>query len=228
MMLLSFGSRTHSIVDRVSFIVTLCKGKEVLNLGCADTTRILHSINSNQHLHVELSKVAARLVGIDVDLEALAQLKKFMSHNFELIHHDVEKLSELTSIGKFDVIVCGELIEHLSNPGNMLEGAKKLLKDRGIIVITTPNVLSLKFFIHHFFFGKDPSSDFHTIAFTPKTLSSLLKRHGFKEPSLYYSNWLLPSLRNYVFRRVFYGLLKFRPELADTIIAISKLERDGK
>lgn len=39
----------------------------------------------------------------------------------------------------FDVIVAGELIEHLFNPTRFLRDCYRILKDKGILIITTPN-----------------------------------------------------------------------------------------
>jgi 2-polyprenyl-3-methyl-5-hydroxy-6-metoxy-1,4-benzoquinol methylase len=211
-----------TLVERLSFIMRLCQGKEVLNLGCGDSTRLEYATQLGHHLHIELSKVAKRLVGIDINQHALDRLLQYLPPGSELIAHDVEQLGAMGDIGKFDVIVCGELIEHLSNPGAMLDGVRNLLKNDGKIIITTPNVLSLKFFLHAALFGKDPSSDFHTVAFTPNTLSQLLIRHGFVEPTLYFSKWILPSLRSRIFSLATGPISQIRPYLADTIIAVSK------
>ena len=50
---------------------------------------------------------------------------------------------------KFDVIVIGDLIEHLSNPGLMLYRIKKFCDERTKIIITTPNAFGLLNFIRY-------------------------------------------------------------------------------
>lgn len=104
----------------------------------------------------------------------------------------------------------------------MLDGVRKLLKDEGILIITTPNILSVKFFLHTILFNKEPSSDFHVLAFTPKTLCQLLSRYGFGEFELFFDQWVLPSWRNRIFRFIITPILKIRPSLADTIILLAK------
>lgn len=39
----------------------------------------------------------------------------------------------------FDVVVLGDIIEHVNNPVNLLLFAKRHLNDKGIILISTPN-----------------------------------------------------------------------------------------
>ncbi len=212
------------LVKRLDLIKTICTGKDVLNLGCADATRVDYAIQHGEHLHYEVSKVAKTIVGIDLNQDALRTLRNY-GINSELICHDVESLSDL-SIGLFDVVVAGELIEHLSNPGKMLNGARALLKRDGIVVITTPNALSLKLFLHNLMRGHDASSDYHTLIFSPKTLRQILVRHGFYKVHLFYSVWTLPSMRSRMFQLIAYPLLRIRPQLADTIIAVAAKQNE--
>ena len=44
----------------------------------------------------------------------------------------------------FDVIVCQEIIEHVENPWKIFRNAKELLKDDGILIVSTPNILSFE------------------------------------------------------------------------------------
>jgi 2-polyprenyl-3-methyl-5-hydroxy-6-metoxy-1,4-benzoquinol methylase len=53
----------------------------------------------------------------------------------------------------FDVIVCQEVIEHVENPWKIFRNAKELLKDDGVFIISTPNVLSLQSKIMFLFTG---------------------------------------------------------------------------
>lgn len=209
------------LVNRMQYILTLCRDKEVLNLGCADITRMDFAVESGQHLHLELSNVARRLIGIDIEREALKKLSRYVDPS-TLKCYNVENLGDLSELGKFDVIVCGELIEHLNNPGSMLEGAWALLKSGGLLVVTTPNAWFLKFFLHSMFRGQDVSSDYHTCIFSPKTLKTLLERYGYKLTSIHYSVWQLPSWRSKVFALTLHPLLRLKPYLADTIIATAQ------
>ena len=46
---------------------------------------------------------------------------------------------------KFDVIVTGEILEHLPNQGLFLENAERHLKKKGVQILTTPNALALPY-----------------------------------------------------------------------------------
>lgn len=52
-------------------------------------------------------------------------------------------LSALKSSGPFDVMVAGEVIEHLGNPEALLLATRELLKPGGKLIVTTPNPFAL-------------------------------------------------------------------------------------
>lgn len=77
----------------------------------------------------------------------------------------------------FDVVAMVEVIEHLENPVETLAFVKSLLKDDGIIFITTPNYNSLQRLIQ----GKNWKAivpQGHLIYFTERTLRTALKKSG--------------------------------------------------
>ena len=48
----------------------------------------------------------------------------------------------------FDLVVCVEGIEHIENPHHLIREVRRVLKSDGKVVLTTPNVLSLKSRMH--------------------------------------------------------------------------------
>lgn len=77
---------------------------------------------------------------------------------------------------KFDVVVAGELIEHLSQTDTFLNNCKNGLKDDGTLFLTTPNPTSFKFFFYALL-GKEPRYTGHIKYFTKDALELLLKKH---------------------------------------------------
>ena len=76
----------------------------------------------------------------------------------------------------FDVIVCSEVIEHITEQTSFIESAVKLLKNDGILVLTTPNGNLWKLFekrrVNQKF--KQPIENW----LTPLQLKDLLKLHN--------------------------------------------------
>lgn len=75
----------------------------------------------------------------------------------------------------FDVVLMGEVIEHLSDPAAVLEGTRRILKPGGTLFIDTPNVLRPnRVRLDRFFRGE------HLVWFSPRTLRAMLEKTGFK------------------------------------------------
>ena len=53
---------------------------------------------------------------------------------------DVETMALPLAPGTFDVVLCGDLVEHLRRPGAALARLRPLLRPGGRLVLTTPNV----------------------------------------------------------------------------------------
>jgi len=77
--------------------------------------------------------------GIEIDAEAGEIASEYCQ---KMIIGDVETL-DLDDVFKscfFDVILCGDVIEHLKNIPNLLKKIKKYLKPDGYLVVSLPNV----------------------------------------------------------------------------------------
>lgn len=46
--------------------------------------------------------------------------------------------------GRFEYVVCLEVIEHLANPSQLIQALAAAIKPGGLLVLSTPNILSLK------------------------------------------------------------------------------------
>src|SRR5919106_5297133 len=128
------------LVQRVDLIKRLSAGKKVLHLGCTNWPYTTEAIENDMLLHLHLAKIADDLYGFDFDQEGLDILESHGVKN--LFRVDVEKLEEVPLDTKFDVIIAGEMIEHLNNPGIFLQGIKRFMNDETDLVITTVNAYS--------------------------------------------------------------------------------------
>lgn len=166
----------RSSVDRIPFIMDYCRGKKVLHLGCTSSPNVEEKIKNKRWLHKVLTETAAECLGIDIDLEAISMLReKYKIKN--IMEGNAETLDKLKP-NKFDIILAGELIEHLNNPGKFLETAKVVLKSDGKLLITTTNAFCFRRFIR-IPFNKESIHADHVYYFSHQTLLSLAQRFGY-------------------------------------------------
>jgi len=219
-------NKPFDLVQRVDFITEKCRGKRVLHLGCTNYPYTEASIANGMLLHFQLQKVATELTGIDSDPAGLDILRQSLGEA-PLYQANLERLDQLELDSKFEVIVGGEVIEHLLNPGLFLSGIKRFMEPGTELILTTVNAYcALRFFIYGVR-GKggrnEPVHPDHVGYYSHKTLTLALERHGLhvKEFSFYDI-----GKEHRPFNRWFYNALndvcvRISPQLADGIIAVA-------
>lgn len=145
--------------------------RSICDLGCG-----------NGHITGRLAKLGFEVTGVDGSGSGIAIARRlYPSVRF------VEALidSEL-NLGRFDLVVSSDVIEHMYRPSNLLEAACTLLKPGGQILLGTP---------YHGYFknlvlAASGRMDAHYSAlhdgghikfFSVRTLSRLVKDHGFED-----------------------------------------------
>lgn len=166
------------VVNKENVIINNCKGKKVLHLGCVDYPLIMEPVMKNNLLHTRIIEVAEKVLGIDISQKGIEFLnEKYGIDN--IIHGDVEKLSELNIKPEFDVVVIGELLEHLANPGLLLHELEKICTQKTLIIITVPNAFSAKSFLRVMMKKELVHSD-HVAYYSLRTIYSLTKKFDFE------------------------------------------------
>lgn len=144
------------MITSYDIILKMVRGKEVLDIGsCGDQG----SETKSKTLYTRIKKYAASVQGVDIE-----------SNDEEILRANAEtvKINK-----KFDVVVAGDVIEHLHNPGMFLDNMHSHLKDDGRILIVTPNVKAIGYYPFK-------GNDYHTCWYCKKTLRYLVEQHGFK------------------------------------------------
>jgi len=120
---------------RLSIVTDLCRNKRVLDLGCVN--HVISGVGDPSWLHPRIVAVAQECLGVDSDSRGICEMRK---RGFNVLCADVlhypwdESYRE-----RFDVVVAGELIEHVDRPLAILEIARTSLVPGGFLVVTTPN-----------------------------------------------------------------------------------------
>src|SRR5712691_2815517 len=95
-------------VSRLAMTRDYCRNKAVLDVGCVNHD--LGNIGGTNWLHRAIVEVAASVLGVDYLEDEIRELAK---RGYRVIAADVTKPIDIEE--QFDVIVIGNLIEHLSN-----------------------------------------------------------------------------------------------------------------
>jgi SAM-dependent methyltransferase len=174
---LAIGDR-GSNPDRVSFLVDLCRGKRVIDLGFADH---LELIDSKSHdatwLHGELSAVAQRCLGVDISEAGVERARKLGFDDVLRVDITLDPISMLES-DTWDLLVLGEVLEHVDDPVAFLSAARARYGSQvGRLVITVPNAFSARNVLGAMR-GREIVNSDHRFWFTPYTLAKVVTEAG--------------------------------------------------
>jgi SAM-dependent methyltransferase len=121
--------------------------------------------------------------------------------NFRSVNLNEDSLRDVFAGQEFDMVFCGEVIEHLFSPDALLSDVKTLLRPGGVLILSTPNLgywanrlllvvgisplfvensARLKLGRRFRFLGQGNATQGHIRVFTYRAVLDLLDLHGFK------------------------------------------------
>jgi len=157
--------------SRVEIVREFCRDKVVLDLGCVNHD--IENVSSDQWLHKSVVEASREVLGVDYLAEEVEMLRQ---RGFHVMVGDVTK--PLDTARKFEVIVVGHLIEHLSSFEGLMSNLRRLLVPDGVVLICTPN----PFFREQYFYSALKNDILvnpeHTCWIDPVTLDQLSRRFG--------------------------------------------------
>lgn len=103
-------------------------GKTILDIGCRDGELTKEFVSGN------------KILGLDIDTKALKKAKE--KTNIQVQSADLHS-DWGVDYDSYDVVVAGEVLEHLYYPDIVLSKVSKVLKKDGIFVGSVPNAFSL-------------------------------------------------------------------------------------
>jgi SAM-dependent methyltransferase len=164
------------LVDRVPHLVDLARNRRVVHVGFVDAGFRETQDKAGAWLHAHLAGVASHLVGLDVDEHGV---KQAVAEGYEAYRVDCRDAEAIAALGlePADLVIAGEVIEHLDDPGGFLEGLQSLVGPGGELVITTPNAYGL-FNVLASLTRHEINHPDHVVMFTWQTLTNMAGRHG--------------------------------------------------
>jgi len=122
----NYWYRRHLAVYR--WVANRCRGLDVVDMACGEG-----------YGTAVLAQRAARVTGVDANPEAHEHARlKYSRPGVRFVRDLVESYDE-----PCDAIVFLQTVEHLSDPGAVLDRFRELLRPGGTAYVSTPNVLTL-------------------------------------------------------------------------------------
>ena len=145
--------------------------QRVLDVGC-----------SSGYLARPLVARGCTVVGIEQDPRAAEAAREICE---EVLVGDVETMELPFAPGSFDVVLCGDLIEHLRDPEAFLRRVRSAIAEDGRLALTTPNVANWSMRVGLLagrwkYTERGILDRTHTHLFTRKTLVETLERAGYR------------------------------------------------
>jgi 2-polyprenyl-3-methyl-5-hydroxy-6-metoxy-1,4-benzoquinol methylase len=161
--------------SREELLLPYITGKKVLDLGAADIR--------DRSLHFFLCKHAKQVTGIEL---YAVRAKKLAKKGYDIRVGNAETFSLQE---RYDVVIAGDLIEHVDNPGMMIDNAMRHLKPGGVFIFNTPNIYSINLLLKGVTLGHVPMFEEHTLGFNEQLLRELLIRRKLRpERVVYFSH----------------------------------------
>lgn len=166
-------------VDRIAYVAEACRGRKVLDLGALDETAFAQKHGRGTWLHERIAAVAQYVVGVDSS-PAVPKEGLSTASNARIVRGDIEDIDAMLEESGFqpDIVVAGELIEHVPNPVAFLQGLKTSPRLAGCtLILTTPNATAA----HNVAVGllsRESTHRDHLCILSYKTLHTLCTRAG--------------------------------------------------
>ena len=188
---LNHYAKSVTLDDRIKKLLKMFKKLRVnrfLDVGCGDGSLTL-LLKEACH--------ASEVYGVEISLKGVEEATLKGIKCFKL---DVDKDDFPFRDHYFDLVFAGEIIEHLFNPDHFLHECYRILKLRGTLIITTPNLgawynrltllmgyqpYTVSASLENYWVGKpfkrsSSAGREHIRFFTLRALKQLLEVHGFE------------------------------------------------
>ena len=154
------------------------KNKKILDIGCGGGI-----------LSEELCKMGAKVTGIDFSKKSISIAKKHAQEENLEIEYINGSILDISNLGKYDCIICFEMIEHIHEPKRLIEKIESVSQKKSHLFMSTIN-RNLKSFIFAKIFAEYilevvPKGTHQYSKFvTPYELSMMLEQNKFNISSI--------------------------------------------
>jgi 2-polyprenyl-3-methyl-5-hydroxy-6-metoxy-1,4-benzoquinol methylase len=187
-----------------------------------ETGRPLESLvaQAPHGFHAALTETAERCIGIDINAEAIKAIAEAGIFDNAIVADARTVRRDQIPLDRIDLIVAGDIIEHLSDPGALLDNAARLSDPGTRLALTTPNAVGLAAFLRYFR-GGTLEGDAHVVSFNRYSLGNLLQQHGWTVDAWATCHQLQAAERHRVTFRLGRWLFRRWPYLGGTLVAVA-------
>jgi len=152
---------------RYFFASQIVRNKTVLDLGCGSGygSYILKNIGHSN-----------KVSGVDISPDAINYAQENYGKNIDFQIGNIHHLDNIPD-KSIDIAISFEVLEHTDKQDQMLSEIKRVLKNGGTAIISTPNILTYP-----------PGNEYHLKELSPKDFNLLLKKY-FKNFKIYFQNF---------------------------------------
>ena len=154
------------------------KNKKILDIGCGGGI-----------LSEELSKMGAKVTGIDSSKKSINIAKKHAKEQDLEIEYINGSILDVSNLGNFDCVVCFEMIEHILDPKKLIEKIETISQKKSHLFMSTIN-RNLKSFVFAKIFAEyilkvvPRGTHLYAKFITPYELNYMLEQHNFNINSI--------------------------------------------
>ena len=211
--------------NRAALLQQECAGKRVLDVGCVSSGLLEEHAGNGTLLHQRLAATAAAILGVDIDAPGVQRLRAMGFVN--VIAADLSESSQPVIraarrlMDGCDVIVCGEVLEHVPNAGALLTCLAEVARTFGAYaMLTVPNAFSIRAMLG-VLAGTEIVHPDHKYYFSWRTLNTLLEHCGLEivEAHFYAADPVAASSATRFLKATLNRtVVALRPQLAEGII----------
>ncbi len=189
--------RLPVVEDRQAFLSALCRGKSVIHVGFGDAGAREATESEGRWVHDAIARNASRVIGLDVDSDSVEMARAQGWEAYQADCTDPEAI-RLLGLPEADLIILGEVIEHVGNPGGLLSAMRVSAGPATQLVVTTPNALRIATVVN-VAARQETSHPDHVAIWTMPLLAQLVARNGWRPTHA--AMYQVPSIRDESTRR---------------------------
>ncbi len=163
--------RIYTDRELIDHALSRMQGKRVLDIGVVSHT--MDYVTREGWRHARIAQCASYCLGLDILREEIEALKR-AGYNVRV----ADATSEEDLGERFDIAFIGDVVEHVDDPVRLLHFAARHLAPDGVILVTTPNPFSRKFFRQFKRDGAMVNNLDHVCWITPSMALELGRRAG--------------------------------------------------